>query len=197
MNWEALRCALLRGTPAGRDPAPLTGGLEPAAADVPGEIELLGEALRAELRRRPRGVLRLAHVDAGSCNGCESELRALLGPFHDVQRFGVGFVPSPRQADALLVTGPVTIALEAALRAAEQAMPQPGLLVAVGDCACDGGFCAGSPAVRRGGGAVRPADVLVPGCPPSPGQILRALLAAMGRERVLEGATASPPGARR
>jgi Ni,Fe-hydrogenase III small subunit len=107
--------------------------------------ELLGEALRAEIRRVFRGSMKLRHVDCGSCNGCESELQALLNSFHDLQRFGIDFVASPRHADALMVTGPPALHLEEALRLTDEATPRPRLVVAVGDCACSGGFCAGSP----------------------------------------------------
>jgi len=184
VNWESLRRALQRGSLAGRDAAPLPEGLVPAPREDHAEVELLGEALRVEVRRLFRGSFRLRHLDAGSCNGCEAELQALLGPFYDLQRFGLDLVASPRHADGLLVTGPVTRHLEEAVRATDEATPRPRLVIAVGDCACDGGFCADSFAVRRGVGELLPVDVRIPGCPPEPAEILRALLAALGRERV-------------
>jgi Ni,Fe-hydrogenase III small subunit len=186
MPWESLRRSLQRGSLAGRDAAPLPAGLVPAAR-TPGHDpvhELLGEALREEVQRLFRGSLKLRHLDAGSCNGCEAELAALLNPFYDIQRFGIDLVASPRHADGLLLTGPVTRHLEEAARLTIEATPRPRLLIAVGDCACDGGFCADSFAVLRGADALGPVDVRIPGCPPRPADIVRALLAALGRERV-------------
>ncbi len=184
MMWEMLRRSLQRGTLAGKTAATLPSGMSPAPREVTGEIELLGEALRAEIHQLFGGSLKLRHLDAGSCNACEVELQALLGPFYDVQRFGIDLVASPRHADGLLVTGPVTRHLEEAVRRTDEATPRPRLVIAVGDCACDGGFCADSFAVHRGAGAVLPVDVKIPGCPPRPADIVRALLAALGRESV-------------
>lgn len=182
--WEILRRPLQRGSLAGRAASPLPAGLEPAAQAAAAEHELLGEALREEVRRLFRGSFKLRHLDSGSCNACESELQALLNPFHDLQRFGIDFVASPRHADGLLLTGPVTLHLDEAVRLTERATPRPRLVIAVGDCACDGGFCRDSFAVRGGGPAVLPVDVKIPGCPPHPTAILRALLAALGQDAV-------------
>ena len=184
MNWESLTRALRRGVIAGTDAAPLPAGIAPATRAESGEIEVLGEALREEVRRMFRGSLKLRHVDAGSCNACETELQALLGPFYDIQRYGIDFVASPRHADGLLVTGPITRHLEEAVRMTDEATPRPRLVIAVGDCACDGGFCADSFAVHRGVSKVLPVDVKIPGCPPAPSIILQALLMALGRESV-------------
>ena len=184
MTWEMLRRSLQRGTLAGKDAAPLPAGIVPAPREISAETELLGEALRVEVRRLFHGSLKLRHLDAGSCNACEVELQSLLGPFYDLQRYGVDIVASPRHADGLLLTGPVTRHLEEAVRMTDEATPRPRLLIAVGDCACDGGFCADSFAVNRGAGALMPVDVKVPGCPPRPAVILNALLAALGRENV-------------
>lgn len=182
--WETLKRPLQVGSLAGRIAAPLPPGLEAAPHEPDGEVQLLGEALRVEVRRLFRGSLKLRHLDAGSCNACESELAALLNPFYDIQRFGIDLVASPRHADGLLLTGPVTRHLEEAVRMTDEAMPRPRLLIAVGDCACDGGFCRDSFAVRRGAGDVAPIDVRIPGCPPRPAVILAALLEALGRESV-------------
>jgi Ni,Fe-hydrogenase III small subunit len=184
MPWEMLTRSLRRGTLAGTNAAPLPAGIEPAPREAPGELEVLGEALKVEVRKLFGGSLKLRHLDAGSCNACEVELQALLGPFYDIQRFGIDVVASPRHADGLLLTGPVTRHLEEAVRMTDQATPRPRLLIAVGDCACDGGFCADSFAVHRGAQALMPVDVKIPGCPPRPADIVHALLAALGRESV-------------
>ena len=184
MMWEMIRRSLQRGTLAGTAAAPLPVGMSPAPREVAGDIEILGEALKTEVRRLFGGSLKLRHLDAGSCNACEVELQALLGPFYDIQRFGIDLVASPRHADGLLLTGPVTRHLEEAVRMTDEATPRPRLLIAVGDCACDGGFCADSFAVHRGVGALMPIDVKIPGCPPRPADIVQALLAALGRDSV-------------
>jgi len=180
--WDSLLRSLQRGTFAGRDAAPLPAGIEPATRERAGEIEVLGAALEERVRRLFGGSFKLRQLDAGSCNGCEAEMAALLGPFYDLQRFGIDFVASPRHADALLVTGPVTRHLEEAVRMTDEATPRPRLVIAVGDCACTGGFCAGSFATHHGVGDVLEVDVRIPGCPPRPADILRALLLALGRD---------------
>lgn len=182
--WEILRRPLQRGSLVGRAAAPSSAGITPAPREVAGEIEVMGEALRVEVQRLFRGSFKLRHLDAGSCNGCESELQALLNPFYDLQRFGIDLVASPRHADGLLLTGPVTRHLEEAVRLTDEATPRPRLIIAVGDCACDGGFCRDSFAVYRGGPAVLSVDVKIPGCPPRPETILRALLMALGQENI-------------
>jgi len=183
--WEILR----RPLQIGADPRmPAAGAITPASHAPDGEIQLLGEALRVEVQRLFAGSLKLRHLDAGSCNGCEQELTALLTPFYDLQRHGIDLVASPRHADGLLLTGPITRHLEEAVRRTDAATPRPRLLIAVGDCACDGGFCADSFAVHRGASGVVAIDVRIPGCPPRPADILRALLMAMGRASVLEAA---------
>ncbi|MCX6544775.1 MAG: NADH-quinone oxidoreductase subunit NuoB [Acidobacteria bacterium] len=123
----------------------------------------------------------IRHVDAGSCNGCEIEISGLLGPVYDLERFGLHFVASPRHADLLLVTGPVTRNMEIPLRKTYEATPDPKLVVAVGDCARDCGVFAGSYAVVGAVAEVVPVDVIVAGCPPSPADILRGILVALGR----------------
>ena len=125
--------------------------------------------------------LHVRHLDAGSCNGCDWEIAALLNPYHDVQRLGIDFVASPRHADLLLVTGIMTRNLEEAARRTYEAMPEPRLVVAVGACAISGGVFAGTYAGRDGIGEVLPVDVFVPGCPPRPEALIHGLLVAVGR----------------
>jgi Ni,Fe-hydrogenase III small subunit len=152
---------------------------EPAPPDV--ELEDLGGRLAAEAHRLFGRSLHIRQVDAGSCNGCELEIGGLTGPHYDLERFGLHFVASPRHADCLLVTGPVTRNMAEALRRTWAATPDPKLVVAAGDCARDGGLFAGSYAVVGGVGAVVPVDAIILGCPPSPKALLAGLLAAIGR----------------
>ena len=140
-------------------------------------LERLGERLQAALARRFQGSLAIRQVDAGSCNGCELEIHALNNAFYDIERFGVHFVASPRHADLLLVTGPVSRHMEAALRRSYEATPAPKLVLAVGDCGADGGEFGTSYASCGGVGAVIPVDGVVRGCPPTPQALLQALLA--------------------
>jgi Ni,Fe-hydrogenase III small subunit len=129
-------------------------------------------------RGRPRS-LALRHVDAGSCNGCEHELSIVTSPLHDIQRFGLDVVASPRHADVLLITGPVTTRMATALRTAYDAMPEPRLVAALGDCALGCGVL-GAPDELVGAVAdVLPVDITIPGCPPAPDVIAERLLAAL------------------
>ena len=121
--------------------------------------------------------LSIREVDTGSCNGCELEIHALSNPFYDIERFGLRFVASPRHADVLLVTGPVTHNMREALERTYRATPEPKWVVAVGDCACGGGIFSGSYACIGSISAVLPVDLSIPGCPPQPVEILKALLA--------------------
>ncbi|MBI2372468.1 MAG: NADH-quinone oxidoreductase subunit NuoB [Deltaproteobacteria bacterium] len=125
--------------------------------------------------------LHLRHLDSGSCNACDFELAALLNPVYDVRRLGIDFVASPRHADGVMVTGPVTRNLELAVRRTYEAMPDPRLVIAVGACASSGGIVGKSYASAGGVGEVLPVDVLIPGCPPRPEAILFGLLVAIGR----------------
>jgi Ni,Fe-hydrogenase III small subunit len=141
------------------------------------EAEELGSLINSRLRRS----LHVRHLDAGSCNGCDWELTALLNPFYDIQRLGIDFVASPRHADLLLVTGTMTRNLEEAARLTYEAMPEPRLVVAVGACAMGGGVFAQSYATARSVESVLPVDVFIPGCPPRPEAIIHGLLLAVGR----------------
>jgi len=140
--------------------------------------ELAANVARAARRRLGRS-LSIREVDAGSCNGCELEIHALNNAFYDLERFGLRFVASPRHADVLLVTGPVTKNMREALRRTYDATPDPKWVVAVGDCAVDGGIFAGSYAVAGGVHDVVPVDLHIRGCPPTPTQLLKGLLALL------------------
>jgi Ni,Fe-hydrogenase III small subunit len=139
-------------------------------------VEELATAVRRAARARLGRSLAIREVDAGSCNGCELEIHALNNAYYDVERFGIRFVASPRHADVLLVTGPVTKNMREALERTYLAMPNPKWVVAVGDCARDGGCFAGSYAVVGGVSQVVPVDLHIPGCPPPPATILQGLL---------------------
>lgn len=128
-----------------------------------------------------RGSVQLRHVDAGSCNGCEIEIGSVFGPVYDGERYGARLVASPRHADALLVTGPVTRNMEEALRRTAEAVSAPRIVVAVGDCARDGGVFADAYGVVGPVSAVLPVDVEIPGCPPTPEAIIAALRGLTGR----------------
>ena len=155
---------------------PLT---EPPPPPDAAAAQELAEAVGHAARRRLGRSLSIREVDAGSCNGCELEIHALENAFYDLGRFGLRFVASPRHADVLLVTGPVTRNMEEALKRTYEATPDPKWVVAVGDCARDGGCFAGSYAVAGGVSAVLPVDLHIPGCPPRPVEILKGLLALL------------------
>jgi len=155
----------------------------PVDAPAPDEAHLaeLAQRLDSAARLRLGRSLSIREVDAGSCNGCELEIHALNNPFYDLERFGLKFVASPRHADVLMVTGPVTENMREALERTYAATPDPKWVVAVGDCAVDGGLFAGSYAVAGGVDAVIPVDLHIRGCPPSPVQLLQGLLALLER----------------
>jgi Ni,Fe-hydrogenase III small subunit len=136
----------------------------------------LGASVDRAARRRLGRSLSIREVDAGSCNGCELEIHALNNAFYDLERFGLRFVASPRHADVLLVTGPVTRNMREALERTYNATPDPKWVVAVGDCALDGGLFSDSYAVVGGVPAVVPVDLHIRGCPPRPMQLLKGLL---------------------
>ena len=146
----------------------------------------VGNAESQALVPSPRGFrrsLHIRHVDAGSCNGCESELQALNNPFYNLHRLGIFFTASPRFADLLLVTGPVTYAMHGPLRTAYEAMAEPRWVMAMGTCAVSGGIAEGGYACGHGLEGVLPVDVYLPGCPPNPAAIMQALLMFVGRAR--------------
>lgn len=153
---------------------------EPLGPDTEELVQLVKE-LDAQTKRLLGRSLAIREVDAGSCNGCEIEITGLTSPVYDSERFGVHFVASPRHADLLLVTGPVTRNMEIPLRKTYDATPNPKLVVAVGDCAQTCGVFAGSYAVVGSVDKVIPVDVFVPGCPPEPADILRGILTALDR----------------
>ena len=153
----------------------------PPKPDEKSLSELAGKVHRSARRTLGRS-LSIRQVDAGSCNGCELEIHALNNAFYDLERFGFHFVASPRHADVLLVTGPVTKNMQEALLRAYDVTPDPKWVVAVGDCAADGGVFAGSYAVAGGVGAVVPVDLHIRGCPPSPRELLAGLLTLMTRK---------------
>lgn len=169
--WRVIRQVLRSGILT--EPAPVATHEEARAVqrihlDI---LDVLGRALA------------IRHVDAGSCNGCELEIHALGNPYYNIEGLGIRFVASPRHADLLLVTGPVARNMEEALRRTYAATPDPKLVVALGDCACDGGVFGESYASCGRVANVLPVDVTVPGCPPSPRQILTGILAAVARAR--------------
>jgi Ni,Fe-hydrogenase III small subunit len=150
----------------------------PPAKDDASLAELAASLDRAARIRLGRS-LSIREIDAGSCNGCELEIHALNNAFYDLERFGLRFVASPRHADVLLVTGPVTKNMREALLRTYAATPDPKWVVAVGDCAVDGGLFAESYAVAGGVGDVLPVDLHIRGCPPSPEQLLKGLIALL------------------
>ena len=150
----------------------------PPVADDAALAALAANVDRAARRRLGRS-LSIREVDAGSCNGCELEIHALNNAVYDLERFGLRFVASPRHADVLLVTGPVTRNMREALARTYHATPDPKWVVAVGDCALDGGLFSGSYAVVGGVSAVVPVDLHIPGCPPRPMQLRKGLLSLL------------------
>jgi Ni,Fe-hydrogenase III small subunit len=164
MVWTTVARHLMSRQPAGR------------TAD-PASVATLSERLAAAGTAKLGRSLAIRHVAAGSCNGCELELRATQNMVHDLTRYGLTFTPSPRHADVLLITGVAARNMVEAVRQAREAMPDPVLVIAVGDCAVDGGVFKGSPAITGGADSILPVDLVVSGCPPTPGQIVEGLLA--------------------
>src|SRR5712672_3121149 len=162
----------------------MTHGPLTEAAPAPDEAALaeLAQNVNRAAHTRLGRSLSIRHVDAGSCNGCELEVHALSNAFYDLERFGLHFVASPRHADVLTVTGPVTKNMREALERTYRATPDPKWVVAVGDCARDGGLFAGSYACLGGVASVVPVDLHIAGCPPPPAQLLKGLLALLSDE---------------
>ena len=159
------------GIPTERAPSPDAGEVGAAARIQQDLLDILGQALA------------IRQVDAGSCNACELEIHALGNPYYNLEGLGIRFVASPRHADMLLVTGPVTRNMEQALRRTYEAVPEPRLVVAVGDCAGCGGMFGENYATCGGVSKILPVDVTVPGCPPPPLEIRRGSLAAVRRRK--------------
>lgn len=161
--------------------------IAPPASDKSGfqpsneSLEVIGQKLKERTDKIFGRSLHIREVDAGSCNGCEIEIVGLNSPIYDVERFGVHFVASPRHADLLLVTGPVTRNMELALRKTYDAMPEPRLVVAVGACGCSGGIFGRNYATVGAVDAVIPVDLYIPGCPPNPIALLDGLLKLLDR----------------
>lgn len=158
---------------------------------------LIREHLDGRIRAVLGRALCIRHVDAGSCNGCELEIHALNNPIYNLEGLGIRFVASPRHADLLLVTGPVSRHMEVALRRTYEAAPDPKLVVALGDCGCTGGIFGESYATRGRVSQVIPVDVAVPGCPPSPTRILQGILTAisLSSSKTFSATTASADAA--
>ena len=156
-------------------------GIRSEPAPAPALDTITASDLQEGILRTLGRALAIRHVDAGSCNGCELEIHALNNPFYNLEGLGIRFVASPRHADLLLVTGPVSKHMEVALRRTYEATPDPKLVVAIGDCACTGGIFGESYASRGRISNVIPVDVAVPGCPPRPIHILSGILSALER----------------
>jgi Ni,Fe-hydrogenase III small subunit len=142
-------------------------------------LRLVADRLKADVLERFAGALAIRHVDAGSCNGCELEIHMLNNPYYNLEGLGIKFVASPRHADMLLVTGPVSRNMATALKRTYDATPDPKLVVAIGDCGCTGGVFGESYASLGRVSNVIPVDVAVPGCPPTPLAIMQAILTAI------------------
>jgi Ni,Fe-hydrogenase III small subunit len=147
----------------------------------PDDTLRVAEALRSQIWNVLGRALCIRAIDAGSCNGCELEIQALNNPLYNIEQLGIKFVASPRHADLLLITGPVAKSMEVALRRTYDATPDPKLVVAIGDCGCTGGIFGESYASCGRVSNVVPVDVAVPGCPPSPRQIMSGILTAISK----------------
>jgi Ni,Fe-hydrogenase III small subunit len=169
--WKIVRQIARAGIPTEAAPTPDVADVGAATRIRQEILDILGQALA------------IRQVDAGSCNACELEIQALNNPYYNLEGLGIKLVASPRHADMLLVTGPVTRNMEQALRRTYEAVPEPRLVVAVGDCAGCAGLFGENYATCGGVAKILPVDVTVPGCPPPPLEILRGILAAVRRRR--------------
>ncbi len=149
--------------------------------EIPAEVLAIGAELKAEIWKRFNRSLTIRQVDAGSCNGCELEIHAMNNSIYNCEQYGIHFTASPRFADVLLVTGPVTHNMEIALRRTYNSTPSPKLVVAAGDCGCNGGIFGETYASLGGIDKVIPVDLVIPGCPPTPTDLLRGLLQLMDK----------------
>ena len=156
------------------------------------EIEGSGRQLEASIKRAFGRSLAIREIDAGSCNACEVEVNALTNPIYDIERFGVHIVASPRHADMLLVTGPVTRNMEHALMQAYRATPDPNIVIAMGACACSGGIFKDCYATNNGLNKLIPVDVFIPGCPPRPQAIIQGIMVALDKMKEKAGSGMSP-----
>lgn len=168
MNINILKNSIRKGR--------VTIKLDPTGIALPPEMEKMGEDLKKTIHAKFGRSFHIREVDTGSCGACESEIIACSNPLYDIQRFGIDFVASPRHADALLVTGPVSRNMEIALKKTYEAMPEPKFVIALGDCAKSGGAYKGSYYTCGGVENILPVVLHIPGCPPSPTAIIRTLL---------------------
>jgi len=169
MSFNILKNSLKKGK--------VTIEIDPAGLVLPPEIEKMGEELKKTIHAKFGRSFHIREVDTGSCGACESEIIACSNPLYDIQRFGIDFVASPRHADALLVTGPVSKNMELALKKTYEAMPEPKFVITLGECAKDGGLFKDSYYTCAGVERVLPVILHIPGCPPSPVTIIKSLLA--------------------
>jgi len=159
-------------------------GIKTEAPPQPDEaLRVIAQRLQSHVLENFAGALTIRHVDAGSCNGCELEINALNNPYYNLEGLGIKFVASPRHADMLLVTGPVSRHMEVALKRTYDATPEPKLVVAIGDCGCTGGIFGESYASCGRVANVIPVDVAVPGCPPTPLAIMQGILTAISAKK--------------
>ncbi|MCX5705814.1 MAG: NADH-quinone oxidoreductase subunit B family protein [Candidatus Omnitrophica bacterium] len=168
MSFNILKNSLKKGK--------VTRELDLTGAALPPEIEKMGEELKKTIHAKFGRSFHIREVDTGSCGACESEIIACSNPLYDIQRFGIDFVASPRHADALLVTGPVSKNMELALKKTYEAMPEPKFVITLGECAKDGGLFKDSYYTCAGVECVLPVILHIPGCPPSPVTIIKSLL---------------------
>jgi Ni,Fe-hydrogenase III small subunit len=168
-------------------------GIKSEPPPTPAEEMVVVARLQKAILRTLGRALTIRHVDAGSCNGCELEIQALTNPYYNLEGMGIRFVASPRHADMLLVTGPVSKHMAIALKRTYDATPEPKLVVAVGDCGCTGGIFGQSYASLGGVASVIPVDVAIPGCPPSPRALLQGILAAITAHAPPVAATGDRP----